>query len=179
MPELTLEIVEGPDAGRQLPVAGSVVIGRSAEADIVLDDLQVSRQHARVTANNGSAVVEDLQSANGTFINHAELHTPARLDPGDELLIGVTVLQLRTREEIAIVPSAIRTVPPGLAMEPRKPTYVPTEVVEAEVPAAVSSAQPKELTSLYDVRVRKRANLAPVAIFLLVCLVVALYLATK
>jgi hypothetical protein len=178
MAELTLEIVEGPDAGRQLPVRGSVVIGRSAEADIVLDDLQVSRQHARVTENKGGAVVEDLQSANGTFINHAELFSPARLDPGDELLIGVTVLQLRTREEIAIVPSAIRTVPPGLAMAPRTPDYVPPEVVAAEAPAAIS-ASPKELTSLYDVRVRKRANLAPVAIFLLVCLVVALYLATS
>jgi predicted component of type VI protein secretion system len=179
MAELTLEIVEGPDAGRQLPVAGSVVIGRSEAADIVLDDLQVSRQHARVTAKNGSAVVEDLQSANGTFINHAELYSPARLDPGDELLIGVTVLQLRTREEIAIVPSAIRTVPPGLAMAPRTPDYVPPEIAAAAAPAVVSASSPKELTSLYDVRVRKRANLAPVAIFLLVCLVVAFYLATK
>src|SRR5206468_10323671 len=137
----------------------------------VLDDLQVSRQHARVTANKGAAVVEDLSSANGTFINHAELHSPARLDPGDELLIGVTVLQLRTRQEIAIVPSAIRTVPPGLAMAPRTPDYVPVDVVAAEAPGP-PTASPKELTSLYDVRVRKRANLAPLAIYLLVCLVV-------
>lgn len=178
MAELTLEIVEGPDAGRQLPVQGTVVIGRAAEADIVLDDLQVSRQHARVTAKNGTAVVEDLQSANGTFINHAELYSPARLDPGDELLIGVTVLQLRTREEIAIVPSAVRTVPPGLAMAPRTPDYVPPPPPPEEAPR-VARAQPKELTRLYDVRVRERANLAPLAIFLLVCLIVVIYLATK
>lgn len=178
MAELTLEIVEGPDAGRQLPLRGTVVIGRSSEADIVLDDLQVSRQHARVTANKGAAVVEDLSSANGTFINHAELHSPARLDPGDDLLIGVTVLQLRTRQEIAIVPSAIRTVPPGLAMAPRTPDYVPPQVVAAEAPAR-AAAQPKELTSLYDVRVRKRANLAPLAILLLVCLVIVIYLGTN
>ena len=178
MADLTLEIVEGPDAGRQLGVQGPVVIGRSADADIVLDDLQVSRKHAKVTANNGSAVVEDLSSANGTFINHAELHGPARLDPGDELLIGVTVLQLRTKEEIAIVPSAVRTVPPGLAMAPRTPDYVPPVVAE-DVAAGPAPVGPKELTRLYDVRVRQRANLAPLAIFLLVCLVVALYLATK
>jgi pSer/pThr/pTyr-binding forkhead associated (FHA) protein len=178
MAELTLEIVEGPDAGRQLPVRGAVVIGRSPDADIVLDDLQVSRHHARVTPNGGAAVVEDLQSANGTFINHAELAGPARLDPGDELLIGVTLLQLRTREEIAIVPSAVRVVPPGLATPPRTPDYVPPPLDPDAGPAPVS-ASPKELTSLYDVRVRKRANLAPLAIFLLVCLVVAIYLATK
>jgi pSer/pThr/pTyr-binding forkhead associated (FHA) protein len=180
MAELTLEIVEGPDAGRQLPVAGTVVIGRSADADIILDDQQVSRQHARVTAHNGSAVVEDLQSANGTYINQAELHGPARLDPGDELLIGVTLLQLRTREEIAIVPSAVRQVPPGLAMAPRTPDYVPPVPPPDEAPPPKArSAGPKELTQLYDVRVRRRANLAPLAIFLLVCLVVAIYLATK
>ncbi len=179
MAELTLEIVEGPDAGRQLPLQGTVVIGRSADADVVLDDLQVSRQHARVTARNGSAVVEDLQSANGTFINHAELHEPARLDPGDELLIGVTVLQLRTRQQIASVPSAVRVVPAGLAIAPRTPDYVPPPEVAADEAPAPRPAGPKELTKLYDVRVRERANLAPLAIFLLVCLVVVVYLATR
>ncbi len=180
MAELTLEIVEGPDAGRHLPLQGTVVIGRSADADIVLDDQQVSRKHARVTAKNGSAVVEDLQSANGTYINQAELHAPAQLDPGDELLIGVTLLQLRTRQEIAIVPSAVRQVPPGLAMAPRTPNYVPPPPPPDEAPApAAKRAQPKELTQLYDVKVRRRANLAPLAIFLLVCLIVAIYLGTS
>ncbi len=177
MAELTLEIVEGPDAGRQLPLQGSVVIGRSPQADITLDDLQVSRQHARVTSSNGAAVVEDLNSANGTFINQSELHGPARLDPGDELLIGVTVLQLRTRQQIASVPSAVRTVPPGLATAPRTPDYVPPAVADEPPPPA--PVGPKELTQLYDVRVRHRANLAPLAIFLLVCLVVVLYLGTR
>jgi pSer/pThr/pTyr-binding forkhead associated (FHA) protein len=179
MAELTLEIVEGPDAGRQLPVQGSVVIGRSPEADIVLDDLQVSRKHARVTANKGAAVVEDLSSANGTFINQNELHGPARLDPGDELLIGVTLLQLRTREEISIVPSAVRVVPAGLAIPPRTPDYVPPAILSPEEDVPEPVAQPKELTKLYDVRVRERANLAPLAIFLLVCFVVLIYLATR
>ena len=180
MAELTLEIVEGPDAGRHLPLQGTVVIGRSADADIVLDDQQVSRKHARVTAKNGTAIVEDLQSANGTYINQAELHSPAQLDPGDELLIGVTLLQLRTRQEIAVAPSAVRQVPPGLAMAPRTPDYVPPPPPPEDDPVpAGKRSQPKELTQLYDVRVRRRANLAPLAIFLLVCLIVAIYLGTS
>jgi predicted component of type VI protein secretion system len=178
MAELTLEIVEGPDAGRQLPVRGAVVIGRSPDADLVLADRQVSRRHARLTADNGSAVVEDLQSANGTFINHAELHGPARLDPGDDLLVGVTVLQLRTRSEIAAVPSAVRPVPPGLARPPRTPDYVPAPVAGG-APAAGPAGPPKELARLYDVRVRERAHLAPLAVFVLVCFVVMVYLATR
>ena len=45
-------------------------------------------------------------------------------------------------------------------MAPRTPTYVPPpQAAEAPAPVAVKSAQPKELTSLYDVKVRQRANL--------------------
>ncbi len=179
MVELTLEIVEGPDAGRQLPVSGTVVIGRSPDADLVLADPQVSRRHARVTAEAGTAVVEDLGSANGTFINHAELHGPARLDPGDDLLVGVTVLALRTRAEIAAAPSAVRPVPPALARPPRAADYVPPGVTAAAPAAADAPAPPKELARLYDSRVRERANLAPLAVFLLVCFVVMIYLATR
>ncbi len=179
MVELTLEIVEGPDAGRQLPVSGTVVIGRSPDADMVLADPQVSRRHARVTADDGAAVVEDLGSANGTFINHAELHGPARLDPGDDLLVGVTVLALRTRAQIAAVPSAVRPVPPGLARPLRGADDVPPGGTVDDRSAAEAPAPPKELARLYDVRVRQRANLAPLAVFLLVCFVVMIYLATR
>jgi S-DNA-T family DNA segregation ATPase FtsK/SpoIIIE len=179
MVELTLEIVEGPDAGRQLPLSGVVVIGRSPDADMVLADPQVSRRHARVTADQGTAVVEDLGSANGTFINHAELHGPARFDPGDDLLIGTTVLALRTRAQIAAAPSAVRPIPAGLARPLRAADYVPPGGTVAHRSAAEAPAPPKELARLYDARVRQRANLAPLAVFLLVCFVVMIYLATR
>ena len=91
MADLTLEIVEGPGAGRQLVLERPSIIGRSPDADLPLEDGQASRRHAQVSpASDGSAVVEDLGSANGTFVNHNELVGPARLDPGDEVLIGVT-----------------------------------------------------------------------------------------
>src|SRR5947208_12050959 len=100
--QLTLEVVEGPGAGKQLSVEEPVVIGRAQDADLVLEDGEVSRHHARVSpASDGSAVVEDLGSANGTFINHDEVHGPARLDTGDELLVGVTVIEVRSRRQLA------------------------------------------------------------------------------
>ena len=134
---LTLEIVEGPGAGRQIALARAVVLGRAPDADLRLEDGEVSRHHARVTpAADGSAVVEDLGSANGTFVNHNELLGPARLDPGDELLLGVTVIQVRSRQQVAAQPSAIRAVPPGLATAPREPSYVNPEVVRAEAESA-------------------------------------------
>ncbi len=94
--EINLEVIEGPDAGKQIAVDRAIVIGRDPGSDLVLEDGEVSGQHARVTPSpDGTATVEDLDSANGTFVNQNELMGPAHLDPGDELLIGVSVLQLR------------------------------------------------------------------------------------
>lgn len=175
MSAFTLEIVEGPGAGRQLALRDAITIGRAPDAGIVLDDLQASREHARVTPAGDGAIVEDLGSSNGTFINHAELHGPARLDPGDDLLIGVTVLQLRTERQIATVPSAVRPVPQGLAAAARTPDYVPAPVAAPRGDVAGLSA----LNSLLDTKVRRRTRTAPLGIFVLAAFVVLIFLATR
>jgi hypothetical protein len=181
MAALTLEIVEGPGAGRQLVVDKPSLIGRSAEADLPLEDGQASRRHAQVTpAGDGSATVEDLGSANGTFVNQNELVGPARLDPGDELLIGVTLIQVRSQQDVAAQPSALRAVPAGLAMTPRHPDYVNPEVIAAELgEKADTGAGGSELDKWRDVRVRRQAQLAPLAFTMLIALALCIYFATK
>jgi pSer/pThr/pTyr-binding forkhead associated (FHA) protein len=180
VPDLTLEIVEGPAAGLQLVLDRPVVIGRSPDVDLVLEDGEVSRRHARVApAADGSAVVEDLGSANGTFVNHNEVHTPARLSPGDELLIGVTLIEVRSREAVIAQPSAVRVVPPGLAAAERPPAYVSAALVEAELSPGKPAASGAGLDKYLDVRVRRRAQLAPLAVFVLVALVLIIYFGTR
>jgi pSer/pThr/pTyr-binding forkhead associated (FHA) protein len=177
MSALTLEIVEGPGAGRQLVLDQPAVIGRSPDANLRLEDGQVSRRHALVSpAADGSAVVEDLGSANGTFVNHDELHGRTRLDPGDELLIGVTVIQVRSSAQVAAQPSALRAVPPALAMAPRQPDYVNPEVLAAELGGRAGTP---ELERYLDVRVRRRAQLAPLALLILIALALCIYFATR
>jgi pSer/pThr/pTyr-binding forkhead associated (FHA) protein len=176
----TLEIVEGPDAGRQLALERPIVIGRASDADLVLQDGEVSRHHAKVSPTpGGSAVVEDLGSANGTFLNRNELQGPARLDPGDELLVGVTLLQMRSREQVVAQPSAVRPVPPGLAMAPRTPDYVNPEVARAEATTAPAQHEASALEKYLDVRVRRRAQLAPLALLVLVALTLIVYFAVR
>jgi DNA segregation ATPase FtsK/SpoIIIE, S-DNA-T family len=61
-----LFVVDGPDAGRSFSLAAESVIGRDPTAAIRLTDEEVSRRHAIITLGEGSAVIEDLGSVNGT-----------------------------------------------------------------------------------------------------------------
>jgi predicted component of type VI protein secretion system len=124
VPELSLEIVEGTGAGRMVALAGPVTVGRAGDADLVLADELVSRHHARITPSGSGAIVEDLGSRNGTFVNGEAVPGPTHLTPGDQLQLGVTLVELRSAIQIAERPSAVHRVPPPLAVPPRTPDYL-------------------------------------------------------
>src|SRR3954466_1173153 len=112
MSDLVLEIVEGSEAGRQLPLDSVVDVGREPSLPLHLDeDTQVSRRHARISAQGGQVVVEDLGSPNGTYVNDQPISSPRALAPGDKVRIGLTVLELRTRQQVAARPSAVQPRP--------------------------------------------------------------------
>src|SRR5215210_8111580 len=168
---LMLEIVEGPGAGKQFEITQPVVIGRDNTADLVIDDTQASRRHARIEPTGQGAVVEDLNSTNGTFINDNELHGRAELGPDDELLIGVTVMQVRTPQAVEAQPSAVRAVP-AFAVPESRPAF--TAPIEGK--AAPTDSGVPELERLRDSRVKTKASLAPLAIFVIAALAVVIYL---
>ncbi|MEH0419142.1 FHA domain-containing protein [Streptomyces sp. B21-083] len=92
-----LHVVAGPDAGGvHLLHGGQITIGRSADADVPLDDPDVSRLHCAVTVSeDGRIAVADLDSTNGTTLSGARLGTrPVRLAPGALLRIGESALRL-------------------------------------------------------------------------------------
>jgi predicted component of type VI protein secretion system len=155
----------------------SIVIGRSLDADFHLDDPQTSRHHARVSPYGDALVVQDLESANGTFVNHNEVHSSVRLDPGDELLVGVTVMSVRTDAQVAAEPSAVRAIPPALAIAESAPQYVNTGAL-ADAPVVQQPLSP-ELERYRDVKVRARARLAPLALLMLIAIALCIYFATR
>ncbi|MFH7597247.1 FHA domain-containing protein [Streptomyces racemochromogenes] len=92
-----LHVVAGPDAGGvHLLHPGSVRIGRSADADVPLDDPDVSRLHCTVTVMpDGRVAVADLGSTNGTTLDGAPVGVRAvPLAPGALLRIGESTLRL-------------------------------------------------------------------------------------
>jgi hypothetical protein len=70
------------------------VIGRGTDTDVRLTDHAVSRRHAEVRVANGSTMLNDLQSTNGTTVNGLAVTTTALAD-GDEIKLGETVLTYR------------------------------------------------------------------------------------
>jgi hypothetical protein len=87
-----LMVREAKNASYEVDLRHTVtVIGRGTDADVRLTDQAVSRRHAEVRVANGSVLVSDLQSTNGTLLNGARITTAALAD-GDEVRIGETVL---------------------------------------------------------------------------------------
>jgi pSer/pThr/pTyr-binding forkhead associated (FHA) protein len=70
--------------------SGGAVLGRSREADIVLDDANVSRRHAEVRPSGGSWIVRDLGSTNGVKVNGRRIQGPQSLKPGDVVELGTS-----------------------------------------------------------------------------------------
>ncbi len=82
-----------------------VILGRALEADVRVNDTQVSRQHAKVTAITGETrslteyVLTDLDSRNGTFLNGRRVRRET-LQNGDKITIGETILRFDLLDEI-------------------------------------------------------------------------------
>jgi Protein of unknown function (DUF3662)/FHA domain len=64
------------------------VLGRSRDADVVIDDPNVSRRHAELRPSGGSWIVRDLGSTNGVKVNGRRIEGPQSLRPGDTIELG-------------------------------------------------------------------------------------------
>jgi pSer/pThr/pTyr-binding forkhead associated (FHA) protein len=76
-------------------LSGALKIGQDAGCQIRPQDTYVSHEHARIFERNGSWVVEDLGSTNGTYLNQQKVTVPSQLSPGDRIRVGKTVLEVR------------------------------------------------------------------------------------
>jgi DNA-binding winged helix-turn-helix (wHTH) protein len=75
--------------------AGSHLLGRSPDVKIFVDDVGVSRHHARITVDARGALLEDLGSKNGTILNGSRVDGAAALEDGATIVLGATALRFR------------------------------------------------------------------------------------
>lgn len=83
-------------SGEVFPVRDSIVIGRGSNADLVINDPEVSRRHATIKQEGNITLLLDLQSRNGTFVNGQRIRGACTLRDGDEIRVGQTRLLVRT-----------------------------------------------------------------------------------
>jgi FHA domain len=78
----------GGRSGEAFAVVGQrMTIGRSPEAEVFLDDVTVSRNHALLVRRRDGLYIDDLGSLNGTYVNRRRIESH-RLQDGDELQVG-------------------------------------------------------------------------------------------
>jgi len=93
-----LVIIYGDHAGREYRLGPKrVLVGRTDQCDITLNDSSVSRKHASIEAKDGRFLLQDLKSTNGTLVNGKSIDVYL-LNHGDKIRIGRTVLQFLGRE---------------------------------------------------------------------------------
>ena len=93
---VSLVVIDGPFKGQVFPVTKPrLLLGRS-EADIVLDDSEISRKHCALEVHGSSAVLADLGSTNGTFVDDEKIETH-QLQHMSEFRLGSTVVMFSAR----------------------------------------------------------------------------------
>jgi sigma-B regulation protein RsbU (phosphoserine phosphatase) len=100
-----LLVTEGAEQGRMIELAEpGLTVGRAAPADVMLRDVEISRNHCRLTLEAGVPMIADLKSTNGTFVDGRRITAPAKLTDGCIIRIGRHQLKYerRTRREIEL-----------------------------------------------------------------------------
>ena len=128
-----LVVRKGPRPGHVYSLTGSAMtIGRDPLADIVIDDPEISRQHARLTLTDSGYQVQDLGSTNGTYVDGKRLSgETVALRNGQILMTGSNVTMVYEVISAAADPMATMVAPAGMPFMPG-PVAEPTPIPEPE-----------------------------------------------
>jgi predicted component of type VI protein secretion system len=133
----------GPNPGKSFELAkNELYIGRDINNDIVINDSEISRKHARLILQAGGYVLEDLGSTNGSFVNGQRLMGPHVLRPGEMVMFGENVslaFEAGYDPDATMVAGAVQTS--TLMSEPPPQPQVVIPPTQAESPKPVYTGQ--------------------------------------
>jgi tetratricopeptide (TPR) repeat protein len=147
-----MKLVIEDDQGSRREVAldrDEITIGRREDNVVHLPDRNVSRRHARLLRKEGSVLLEDLRSANGTLVNGVRITEPVPLGNGDLVRIGDYGVAVRPDEVPLEMPLPRTTAPePPAALRgdvladtaPHPLVAAPVEIIEEAAPAPTAAA---------------------------------------
>lgn len=148
MPSFRLTLQSGSGMGTEYPLEkAELFLGRDLSNDIVINDSEVSRRHARFLLSGNTYTIEDLGSTNGTFVRGQRIGTAVPLMPGETILLGEKVLLrfdaigLQSDATVAAFRPSAQTVQPAQPFVPVAPQAPPAPVA-APVVQPVAPAYP-------------------------------------
>ncbi len=123
---------------------GELLMGRSRSCQVIVDDMLVSRHHARLLVSQAALFVEDLGSTNGVMVNEAHIAGPTPLGDGDRIIVGTQEMVVRAVDDgtdtvapasprsAQATPAAqasvqIRAVSPAPSTQPEMPALAPAQ----------------------------------------------------
>ncbi len=144
---LRLVLNSGPTPGKAYPLEKpEIFIGRDLANDIVINDPEVSRRHARISSQGNQYIIEDLGSTNGTSVNGQRLTGPYMLRPGEQITFGerVNLVVEPVTRPPEVAPSSVEVQPPSsyqASAQQGQAVYPPPVVppVQTAYPTAASS----------------------------------------
>lgn len=132
-----LVLNSGPNQGKEFPLEkAELFIGRDIGNDIVINDPEISRRHARIYLQGNTYIIEDLGSTNGTTVNGQKLTGPYMLRPGEQITFGEHVnLAFEAATRGSEIPPVLQPVQQPAAAQPpvtpNPPVYqVPSAAVQ-------------------------------------------------
>jgi len=158
----------GPLAGQRLEVTEELSLGR-LDADVVIEDSELSRRHAVFRVSDGVLEVEDLGSTNGTFVEGRRIDEPTRIENGSRVKVGISLFVAEVEPQVqttrvreipdagetrlrptaeappgatVLRPAAEAAPPPPTPPPPPAPPAPPAAAPPVPAPAVAASAPP-------------------------------------
>jgi hypothetical protein len=126
--QLALRFIAGKYKGSELLLEDGqeIMVGRYGDVDLILAEDMVSRQHARISLEDGRIIIEDLGSTNGTFVNGEKIRKEV-LKEGDRILIGTNILKV-----VSVDPGAPNASKPGAEIAQPMSVFEQTRAVNPD-----------------------------------------------
>ena len=166
----------GPTPGASFTLEGDQMdVGRDSTNEIVINDAEISRRHARLTFQGGKYVLEDLGSTNGTFVNGQRLAGPRVLKSGEVVSFGEQIVMIFEATHFdagatvvspraAAVPAASRPVMPPPPPPVEYVGSLPANPAPVPIPGTVNIRRPNPVLIV-----------VAVGVFLFLCMCVAFF----
>ena len=107
---IKLSSLRNPSGGWTIPVEGEVLIGRSSDCAVCLDDKSVSREQCKIVNDGQGLALVNLSQTNRTLLNGRDIDGTVKLNPGDSLKFGREVLRVDYIQSVGKSPDRIEPV---------------------------------------------------------------------